>query len=1494
MIIFLTLLACTSTPQINDSDQRTSAVSSALLNTEAGYSVNTFTGEDTQVIINSLGDTIVTGQPIMIEPEVIDLDTIPSPTIVSAGAPEVYPANQNITQLPSDLTSLPIDLAELETSPLNTPESANTIIQSIHEDHFIINAVGDTIATGVPLKMKGTIVQPSSPQISAAAPFGMRDNAIFDIQYLSTAQGLQDPYVYTITQDQDGNFWFTTNLGGLTRYDGERFTTYNRNEGLSGNMAGDIVWDDQGHLWIATSDGGLSVFDGVQFTHFNVNNGFITDSISSLYKDRDGNIWIGTSLGVTLFNGETFTHYTENEGLNGTRVSAIFEDRDGSMWFGMINSGVNIFDGKQFAYLTIDNGLPDTGVLSIEQDKNGDMWLGTWSGAAKINGSSITVYSGREGLTDSMIFDIYEDKQGNIWFATLFDGLVKFEGDKFHRYSESEGLNMNGVNTIFEDQNGILWLGMNGGGIIRFNQNSFKHFVQTGELDHRSPLALLEDQAGNYWFSAIEGGITRYNGNSFDLFTSDQGLSGNSVWSLLEDSKGNIWIGTNGDGVNKYDGQTFTHYTLQNNLPFHTIENMIEDDSGNIWFGIWNGVAKFDGENFYNYSMDGGLSANQVWSLFKDSDGTLWFGTYSGGVIKYDGETFTAYTEREGLSGNNVFSITEDNHGNMWFGTDGNGLNKFDGKKFEYYTTSDGLANNVIRSLFTDHIGNIWAGTDRGLSRISIHENDTEEIITITNFGIQSGLKGVDFSFTSGLLDSKNQAWWGNGQSLAMLDLNNLAISQQPPKVHLSGVDVNGNPAIEAFSEDIESIEPFYQYLTILENEYFQNHLTFHVAAIDWEAPHKILYSYKLEGLDNSWSSPTQNSQIDYRNLSYGDYVFQVKSMGESRVWSEPVQYAFTILPPWWHSWWAYAVYSFLFLSLLAGLDRYRHRFERKRQQRLEEMIQLRTEQLQHEKQLTEQQAKKLQELDAEKNRFFTNISHEFRTPLMLTIAPLENLKAKKYGTLPPKGEQQVNMAIRNSKRLMRLVSQLLDLAKFEANLFKLKPEPAKLNDYVKYIADRFIGAAERKQISYNIEIPDGKIFAEIDSEQFEKVISNLLSNAFKFTPKNGAISLSLHSNNGQAIIKIKDSGIGISKSHLNRLFDRFYQVEKSELQPGSGIGLALVKEITELHGGSVEVKSDVDKGTEFTVYIPLVSSDIDSKNIIDQPADFEFDPEQELIEPADDGDTLKEAPDDEERKTILVIDDNRDIRAYLNEQFSDEFNVLEAESGNEALTRIETHLPDVIISDVMMPDGDGFSLLKELRANPETSFLPVILLTAKAEAEDKLEGLGIGADDYLTKPFSMAEVQARVSNLIQRQKRLQTHFAQHSNGAASKKRNLHPDSIEVESADDKYLEKIRMVVQERMHDENFSVEELANLMFQSRTQLFRRMKDLEDETPSAFIKRMRVERGAELLVQNSGTVSEIAYSTGFKSVAQFSKSFREYFSKTPTSYAKNRAKTTS
>jgi signal transduction histidine kinase/DNA-binding response OmpR family regulator len=900
-------------------------------------------------------------------------------------------------------------------------------------------------------------------------------------------------------------------------------------------------------------------------------------------------------------------------------------------------------------------------------------------------------------------------------------------------------------------------------------------------------------------------------------------------------------------------------------------------------------VSVFNGESFTHYTENDGLSNNFVISILEDQSGNIWLGTQGGGVSLFNGESFTHYGVNEGVSNNTVWSIAEDKNGNIWLGTEGGGVSVFNGESFTHYTEREGLANNSVWSILEDQsaplneIG-VFIGTEKGLSKISLKENepsgDTEFAFSIQNFGKQDGLKSLRFN-PGAIIDSKNRAWWGTGNGLVSLDLNTLKFSDKIPQPRLSQLEINEQftdyrtipDSPDSYQDQIKfnGVQKFDNYPLSLQSPYDKNHLTFYFAAIDWAAPHKIRYSYRMKGLNINWSEPTPDPVADYRNLTFGAYTFQIRAVGESGVWSEPFDYAFTILPPWWHSWWAYFLYAVLFLNGLYLLRRYElNRFNLKNQLQLERV-----------------ETDSLRKLDQEKNRFFTNISHEFRTPLTLTLGPLQDLRNGAHGKLTTGALDQIDLAIRNSRRLLRLVGQLMDLTRLENKKFELNMKPGNLSNYLETLSEPFIPTAKRHGISFIVDLPHQPIYARFDDEHFDKIIANLLSNAFKFTPKNGTVTLQLSEVDGVAEIRIRDTGSGISENHQQQLFERFYQVQKSEIQPGTGIGLSIAKELTLLHGGDIYVSSEVGKGSNFIVRISTTGT-IKKAGIApisetaELQSDIELNPEQNTQQLPQISDKDSDSENDI-RKTILVVDDHADIRSYLGNHLSEIYNVSEAATGTEALSIINNELPDLVISDVMMPDGDGFELLKQIRQNPEINFIPVILLTAKVEAEDKLSGLGIGANDYITKPFNIQEILIRVENLFKNQKRLQRHLELHPfiNGYGK----IHHDKVNIKSADEIYLDAVKHQIQNHLSNENFSVEVLAGELNQSRSNLHRRLTKLTGESPSSMIRRIRIELGAQLLLQNAGTVSEVAYSTGFKSVAHFSRVFRDHFDQTPTEF---------
>ncbi len=1284
---------------------------------------------------------------------------------------------------------------------------------------------------------------------------------------------------WALLEDENG-LMYIGNGNGLLEYDG---VAWNLIEVAGGQVALSLALGDDNRIFVGSvNDLGEIGADSLGRPYFVS----FAERIADEHREFE-DVWetVATSDGIFFRTRAAIFHLDRDDSLHTfipeerfERIHAVEDD----VYSVDLNIGLKRFNGRYFEFVPGGELFESRAIWFMNRQPDGSTFIATRDGTFSYDGDTFTPIEMEitTVLEEWTIYNATEVPGIGYAYATTRGGvfLTDYDGNILRQFDDQIKLPTNQTTNILADRLNNLWVTTTNGlarieiasPVTYFDRSLGLATVVEGIARHEGTLFTAQSSAVSYLQPGENGNPARMvsipvtTNNNRRLLQTVHGLLMSTSSGLLEVEKAGTTI-------------------VIPDLEAATI-NRSDYDPDLILIGHLDGVVLVryqDGA--WTKIMDVEGVSEQAFSVVQDKDGVIWVGTDFQGLVRadisgnepiihrFDSHKYfnssssvnvsSAYGKAVILTGTGIYRPSE-----PW-----SAENPFTPAVSEVDTEAAELKSFSRLAKIDEN--KYWISSNQGNGFITSLENQPDSIYAGALARVPSS--GTQFIFP----EENGIVWIGNADGIIRFN-SNIAYPEE----------IEFNALVREVSDSETLIFGGNRGLPFISEplSYQNNALRFRFGSNFYDDVGRTTYQVKLQGFDNDWSGWSSETFRDYTNLPHGDFVMQVRAMNTYGHISNIGEYSFTILPPWWHTWWAYSIYFLLVAGFLYGVDRYRLRNLRKREAYLEDVVNRRTEELREEKKITEAQAEKLKQLDAEKSRFFANISHEFRTPLTLTIAPLENLQKEKYGVLTEAGKAQVDMATRNAKRLMRLVTQLLDLARFEANLFKLKPETAELNQYLKYLTSRFVGAAERYNIQFDVKIPKDAIVASFDPEQFEKVISNLLSNAFKFTPDGGTITFTLAREQENAVITVKDTGQGISPEHLPRLFDRFYQAEKSEMQPGTGIGLALVKEITEQHSGTISVESSPGEGAMFTVMIPLAepgAGDLAELTLDDSDASLE----EYLIPdkpPLQDEENMLEDEDDD-RKTLLVVDDNMDIRSYLRDHFSEDYRVIEAASGNRALEKIQKSPPDIIISDIMMPDGDGFSLLKDLRANPETDFLPIILLTARAEAEDKLEGLGIGADDYLTKPFSMEEVTIRVHNLIERQKRLQKHYQRQGGHIAEteNKKTIHPDSVEAESSDEKYLEQVRQIVQENMHDENFSVEDLADKMFQSRTHLFRRLKELTGETPSALIKRMRLERGADLLKQNMGTVSEVAYSTGFKSVAQFSRSFRDQFSQTPTEY---------
>jgi ligand-binding sensor domain-containing protein len=928
---------------------------------------------------------------------IIPKDSVQLPTTIAIGQPEKIPAGKFKT-------------APAYTNIHIAGDPKVTMVNEISLKKIIPGT--DSFK---PPKVITAIIKPEvakQPKPVPALAMRMKDEGTYNIQYLDVDEGLSSSYVSTILQDKFGNFWFGTRSGGVNKYDGRSFTAYTNKEGLSNNNIRSMYEDRSGNLWFGT-DFGVSKYDGRSFTNFSGKEGLSDYNVWSILEDRSGNFWFGTAGdGVSKFDGKTFARYTSKQGVS-DNVIAMHQDRSGNIWFGTYADGIFKYDGKSFTNYTEKEGLCNNTILSILEDSFGNLWFASnGAGVSKYDGRSFSNYTAKEGLSNNNVVTMMEDKSGNIWFGTSGGGVNKYDGNRietiekgkknplhqqtdlkkengkfvksFTHYTIKEGLSRNYTMSVYEDRSGNIWIATDGSGINKYVPGSFKHFTDKEGLSNLGILTINEDRSGNMLFGTYGGGVNKYDGKTFTYYTDKEGLNSNNVWVIRQDKAGDLWFATtSGDGISKFDGKNFTHYGSKEGLTSTDVWLILEDRSGNLWFGTYDGgVSKFDGKTFTNYTEAQGLSNYPIKSMLEDRSGNIWFATDGDGAYKFNGKTFTRYDINEGLSSNNIGPMLEDRSGNIWIATFGGGINKFDGKTFTLYTEKEGLSSNSIASIAEDRSGNIWCGTEKGLSCFVAGKKAPDNINPLVIvFHKEDGLRGENFLQNSVFLDSKNQMWWGTGNGLVMLDLNNFKINEKVPEIQLDNIylqenfvdfrNLKANAKDTLVSEDLEKIkfnavETFYNYPKGLELPYNLNHLTFNFSAIDWLAPYKIKYQFKLKGLDQEWNQLTADNMADYRNIPYGGYTFQVRSIGGGNKWSKTLEYPFVIHPPWWRTWWAHIIYGAMAIIVLILVVWLNSRRLISRAKVLKIKIEEATEEIREQKQTVEEKNKHIEEKQKE------------------------------------------------------------------------------------------------------------------------------------------------------------------------------------------------------------------------------------------------------------------------------------------------------------------------------------------------------------------------------------------------------------------------------------------------------------------------------------------------------------------------------------------------
>jgi signal transduction histidine kinase/ligand-binding sensor domain-containing protein/DNA-binding response OmpR family regulator len=1287
---------------------------------------------------------------------------------------------------------------------------------------------------------------------------------------------LKSNYPGVIASLPDGKIGIITSMG-LSLYDpaSENFINYvqpfYKAYGIPPGPLLDVVHDKNGDYWFLHSSAGLIKYNVAEKKSLHIHHrdgdttSIVTDSVAAFSQHQRESAWIihtngifekiSTSDGHVLYRNRFLYH--QNKGIH--QNYKLFVDSAGDVWVYISNAAEGIYSyntsSGAFIHLQQDSKplrLNTNIVRAITEDNKGQIWIGTDHGGINVvNKKTSTVHyilhhdEDETSLAQNTINTLYKDDDGIIWAGTFKRGVSYYHENiiRFPLYksypSNPGSLPFSDVNRFVEDEHGNLWIGTNGGGLIYYDRKNetFKQFKNdphdANSLSNNVIVSLLIDSHKKLWIGTYYGGLNCYDGKKFKRYLNDPAdpgtIADNNVWEIFEDSRRRLWVGTLSKGLNLFDRntETFSHYTSGdvNSVQDNYIASIVEDKDGNLWIGTVRGIDV----------------------LMRQS----------GRFIHYA----SASDNPNSLSNNSIFDIREDSRGRIWIGTRG-GLNLFDKEKktFSVLTTENGLPSNTILTLLEDTDGNLWMSTPNGISMLTVAKDaHGKTTYTFKNYDEADGLQGKQFNENAAYKTSRGELIFGGSNGFNLFKPDQLGLNKRAPTVVFSDLQLFQRSVRPGEVMDGDIVLP----VSITESKsialpYGKNFFTIEIAALNYFHPEKNQYQYLLEGFSNKWlPADSQSRKITFTNLDPGDYTLKVKAANNDGVWSSAVELKISILPPFWKTKTAMIIYGFFLVGALY--------ITRK-------LIQQR-EQMKFAIQQERQEAIRMHELDMMKIKFFTNVSHEFRTPLTLILTPIEKILRQ---TADTDQQNQFKLIQRNARRLLNLVNQLLDFRKMEVQEIRFNPSEGDIIQFIRETVQSFSDLSEKKNIAFHFNTKLATLETLFDQDKLEKILFNLLSNAFKFTREHGVVSvdINLEENDREKwlIIQVQDSGIGIAADKLDKIFDRFFQNElpKSIVNQGSGIGLSITKEFVRIHGGTIHVTSELDLGTTFTVRIPITEV-FEHAHVSNQEQVPLLASREENIEQETDS-SLQHLP------VLLLVEDNEDFRFYLKDNLKFEFKIIEARNGLEGWQQTLRHIPDLIVSDVMMPEMNGIELCRKIKEDQRVSHIPLILLTARTAEEQKLEGLQTGANDYITKPFSFEILISRIRNLIAQREKFQKAFPlQHE---------IKASELNITSLDTKFIERAIQCVEQNVSNADFSVEDLSKTLGISRANFYKKILSLTGKSPLEFIRTIRLQHAAQLLEKSQLTVSEVAYSVGFNNPKYFARYFKEAYHELPSAYA--------
>lgn len=1195
----------------------------------------------------------------------------------------------------------------------------------------------------------------------------------------------------------------------------------------------------------------------------------------------------------------------------------------------------------RFKHLTIDDGLPSNTVHSIIKDKYGFMWFATMNGLARYDGYTFRTFRSIAHSPDKPFSNrpvsLALDNDSNLWISFFRENSVickfNYNTENFSQIKMKDAakdilqkLENNTVGAVTKLETDSFSMVIDQLNLIQTNKQSGKKIIYKSDptsrwsISDEFVLTMYLDDRDILWIGTDKGGVNYVQLNTpvFDFVgfnnISQSNFKESILRSILKDQKGNVWLGTRNDGLVKMDPagkrKHYRHTNLPGTINDNRIRRLLEDSRGNIWIGVKGGLCKYQpgSDNFKTYTFDPDRKRREDWvfSLFEDSKGNLWAGTWFGPAI-YDSKNdkFIHLFNKDGKTLIRIRDIVEDLDKNIWIATEDNGLYKVNlvetpsGKDLKYVRitnesdSTNSLLDNKLYCLSVDGAGKIWIGTENGLEILdpkslklvrfeenpllqerlilglvcqdssvwASHEHGVTQINFKTlhsrDFRKNNDFLGMEMSDGAYFKDRKGILYFGGNKGYFTIDPKQTPKTPGISEILLTRLEISNKIIMvnEQYDNRVILKKPLYLSKSIVLN-WDERNIQIEFSAMSFSDPGSIRYAYRLKGLNDEWIYQDANVRKAYfQNLKPGRYIFEVKAANSNGQWTDPSTLQIRVTPPWWLSWWAYVVYILFAFAVTLLTFRYfldKHKY---------------LQEIQSEK----EKAEKFREVDELKSKLVTNISHEFRTPLTLIIDPIEKLKEQFRNE--EGANKYLGIISKNSQKLLELVNQFLDLKKLESGNLELIPEHRDFIRFLKSLTEYFEIQAKLHHIKFSFKSTEKSLNMMFDPGKMDKVILNLLNNAFKHTPEGGEITLDLSLADEKVTILVYDTGEGIPEDQLSYIFQPYYQVNQGE-KNSSGIGLTFAKELVELHKGTISVESTVGKGTKFTVVFPVKKPVDPDHKPISEPYNSNFISESDIRFPDK---TVNTALSDKSKPIVLVAEDNWDVREYIVNSLTDKYNVVEAANGSEGYDRSVEIIPDLIISDLMMPEMDGIEFCQKVKTDERTSHIPFILLSAQHSEEVIFNSYETGADAYITKPFSSNLLLVRVENMIESRKKLRQLFNMNT--------GFDTKIISVNGTDKLFMDKLTNFIYDRLSDPDFDVEVLSDKMNLSRTQLYRKVKGMTDKSVKEFITTIKMNKAAELILSGEYNIGQVADMIGESELSNFSRNFTKQFGVSPSKY---------